>query len=56
MTKTFMVERVVDRLGRIVIPKDMRKIYGIDIGTKVVFTATEKGVIITPAKKHTDKL
>ena len=52
MTKGFVVERTVDRLGRIVIPKDMRKIYNVDIGSKVVVTATDGSVIIKPAKSN----
>ena len=51
MTKGYAVERVVDRLGRIVIPSDMRKMVNVDIGTKVVITATDEGVIIKPADK-----
>ena len=49
MTKGFIVERTVDQLGRIVIPKDMRKMYNVDIGSRVIITATDGGVIIKPA-------
>ncbi len=50
MTKAYKVERTVDRLGRIVIPSDMRRMVNVDIGTKVIITATDDGVIIKPAE------
>ena len=51
MTKEVIVERTVDQLGRIVLPKDMRKMYNIDIDSKVILTATDEGIIITNPSK-----
>ena len=51
MAKGYIVERTVDQLGRIVIPSDMRKMLNVDIGTRVVITATNNGVVIKPAKE-----
>lgn len=55
MAKGYIVERTVDRLGRIVIPSDMRKMMKVDIGTRVVITATNNGVVIKPANADDKK-
>ena len=55
MEKGYIVERTVERLVRIVIPSDMRKMMKVDIGTRVVITATNNGVVIKPANADDKK-
>lgn len=38
--------RQIDELGRIVIPKDLRKQYGIKPGEKLYFDACDNGILI----------
>lgn len=38
--------RQIDELGRIVIPKDLRKQYGIKAGEKLYFDAYDNGILI----------
>lgn len=38
--------RQIDELGRIVIPKDLRKQYGIKAGEKLYFEAQDDGILI----------
>jgi len=45
MNNTGIVRRV-DELGRVVIPKEYRKMYGINIGDPVEIKADDKGNII----------
>ena len=40
------IVRCVDNVGRIVIPKEIRKIFGIDIGTPVEFFVEDKSFIV----------
>ena len=42
MKRDFLYIREVDRLGRFVIPKEMRKAYDMDAGAKVVITTTKE--------------
>ena len=44
-------ERTVDEIGRIVLPKDLRALYGIHSGEAVTLVATEDGILLK-AKKH----
>jgi len=44
----FSVEKEIDALGRIVLPKSMREYYGISLKDKLYLTPTEKGILITP--------
>ena len=46
MKRDFVYIREVDRLGRFVIPKEMRKAYDMDVGARVVITPTENGIIL----------
>ena len=46
MKRDFLYIREVDRLGRFVIPKEMRKAYDMDAGAKVVITTTEDGIFL----------
>ena len=45
--KSDKVIRQIDELGRVVIPKDMRRILGIDCGDKIVFEADDKKITIS---------
>ena len=38
--------RQIDELGRLVIPADLRKMYGFKPGDKVWFTACDDGILI----------
>ena len=38
--------RVIDNLGRVVIPVDLRKMYGFNLGDKVWFSACDDGILI----------
>ena len=42
----FTIKRFVDRLGRIVLPKDMRNYYGIESGDSLELVATEEGILL----------
>ena len=48
MNKAFGFVRMVDKLGRIVIPKDLRVRYGMEDYSKIVIIATDEGIIIKP--------
>ncbi len=52
MAEEFKEARKVDRLGRIVIPRDMRRKYQIEIDTEVVITAKKGGIFIEKAKEQ----
>lgn len=47
MDKTFGFVREIDKLGRVVIPKDLRVQYGMEDG-KIVILATREGIVIKP--------
>lgn len=49
--KTFSVIRKIDKLGRIVIPKDMRDFYGIELETALEIITTNEGILIRIAKE-----
>ena len=38
--------REIDELGRVVIPAELRKQYGLEPGSKVCFTAYDDGILI----------
>lgn len=40
------ISRQIDNLGRLVIPSDLRKQYGLKKGDKVYFTAYNDGILI----------
>ena len=40
------ISRQIDELGRLVIPKDIRKMYGLKPGDTVYFTARDDGILI----------
>lgn len=45
------IEKEIDGLGRVVIPKDFRKIANIKLKSKVLLSLSSGGVFITPFKK-----
>ena len=42
----FAVKRKIDKLGRIVIPKDFRKALGVDIDSEVIIRLTDDVVTV----------
>ena len=44
--KIIGIKKRIDKLGRIVLPKDMRELYGIDDGDSVEMIPTEEGIVI----------
>ena len=52
----FAMKRCMDESGRIVLPKDIRKHYGINAGDELEFIATEEGILlkISSSKKETE--
>ncbi|MBQ8689433.1 MAG: AbrB/MazE/SpoVT family DNA-binding domain-containing protein [Clostridia bacterium] len=47
----FKVKKTLDRLARIVIPKNMRDYYGIDLGDELLLIATKDGILVTKLKE-----
>lgn len=45
----YAVEKKVDSLGRIVLPKSMREYYGIVLGDKIKLVPIENGILIVNA-------
>ena len=41
-----MICRQIDKLGRLIIPADLRKQYGLKPGSKVFFSAYRDGILI----------
>jgi len=50
-----ILERKVDPMGRITIPKDIRKILGIEIGDKVGWQIQEGHLILVPDVKDNEE-
>ena len=46
----YSVQKTIDALGRIVLPKNMRDYYGINLNDKLNLIPTDKGVLITKAE------
>ena len=42
----YSVEKTIDKLGRIVIPKNIREHYGISLEDKIKMIPTEQGILI----------
>lgn len=42
------IVRKVDLLGRIVIPKELRQVYHLDVGASVEIFTTESGIVLRP--------
>ena len=39
--------------GQVVIPRRLRKEFGIEEGTRAIVTATEEGILLKPVTRHT---
>lgn len=46
--KTTGIVRKIDNLGRIVVPKEIRKVHGWTVGTTMEFYVTEEGMAFKP--------
>ena len=44
--------RVIDKMGRVVIPYDLRKETGLEIGDEISFAVSGKSIVITPITNH----
>lgn len=44
------IERAIDQLGRIVIPRELRRTLGIENGDALEITATDQGILLRPTK------
>lgn len=51
----FTVEKVIDNLGRVVVPKYLRDYYGISANDKLMFIPTEEGILITKANEKANE-
>ncbi len=51
MQKTMVFEREIDKVGRLVIPVDIRHMYGIDSDDKLLVIPQEDGILIRKAEK-----
>ncbi len=45
-------KRSIDKMGRIVIPNDIRKATGLNVGDEVTFEVSGTGILIVPVTKH----
>ena len=45
--KSFYTEKKIDLLGRVVIPKELRDFYGINLGSILKLNPTDDGILIT---------
>ena len=46
----YSVQKTIDALGRIVLPKNMRDYYGINLNDKLNLIPTDNGILITKAE------
>ncbi|MBO5439799.1 MAG: AbrB/MazE/SpoVT family DNA-binding domain-containing protein [Clostridia bacterium] len=46
----YVITREMDKLGRIVIPADMRKHFGFNIGDKIQIVPAENGILLISEK------
>ena len=44
--------RTIDKMGRVVIPNDLRKQIGLEIGDEISFSVSGKSIVITPITNH----
>ena len=47
--------RKIDELGRLVIPKDLRKMYGFKTGDDVYFTCQDDGILLHTLEEYVDR-
>ncbi len=50
--KNDKIVRQIDDLGRVVIPKDMRRMIGVDCGDKIAFETDGNTIVISKPQKH----
>ena len=50
MSEPFTFYRNVDKMGRIVIPRDVRQAMGLCAGDGVTIRITEEGILLRPTK------
>lgn len=50
------IVRKIDELGRITLPIELRRTYGIEVGTPVEIYATGEGIVIRPYQEPNSKL
>lgn len=51
MRKTITFERDIDKVGRFVIPIDVRRLYGIEDGDTLLIIPQEDGILIRKAEQ-----
>ena len=51
MQNTIIFERDIDKVGRLVIPVDVRRMYGIEDGDTLLIIPQEDGILIRKANK-----
>ncbi len=51
MQKTITFERDIDKVGRLVIPIDVRRMYGIADGDTLLIIPQEDGILVRKAEK-----
>ncbi len=51
MQKTMIFEREIDKVGRLVIPVDVRHMYGIGDGDTLLIIPQENGILIRKAEE-----
>lgn len=52
MSEPFTFHRSIDKMGRIVIPRDLRQAVGLTAGDGVTIRITEEGILLCPDKKE----
>ena len=52
MSEPFTFHRNIDKMGRIVVPRDLRQALGLSAGDEVSLRITEEGVLLTPTKRN----
>ena len=50
MSEPFTFHRNIDKMGRIVIPRDLRQTMGLTAGDEVSLRITEDGILLFPTK------
>lgn len=53
--KATSIIRRIDDFGRVVIPKEIRRNYGIKAGDEMEIFTTEKGIVFAPYEKPTER-